>query len=51
MNNINNLPYDDTDPKDVFRYSQGLLNHNFVDVLSGVFESKELKEKVHWEIY
>ena len=48
MNNINNLPYDDTDPKDIFRYSQGLLNHNFVDVLSGVFESKELKEKIDY---
>ena len=48
MNNINNLPYDETNPKDIFRYSLGLLNHNFIDVLSGVFESKELKEKIDY---
>lgn len=48
MNSERNLPYDDTNPKDIFRYSRELLGQNFVDVLFSVFEDDELKERIDY---
>lgn len=42
------LPYDDSNPKDIFRYSQELLGLTFEDVLSRVFEGDELKNKIEY---
>ena len=42
------LPYDDSNPKDIFRYSQELLGLTFEDVLSKVFEGDELKNKIEY---
>ncbi len=48
MNNGIKLPYDDTNPKDIFKYSQDLLGLNFIDILSRVFENQELKDKIDY---
>lgn len=48
MDNKRNLPYDDSNPKDIFRYSQELLGLTFEDVLSRVFEGEELKNKIEY---
>ena len=48
MNNRTNLPYDDTNPKSILRYSQELLGLNFVDVLSKVFDKEELQEEIQY---
>lgn len=48
MNSERNLPYYDTNPKDIFRYSRELLGQNFVDVLSSVFEDDKLKERIDY---
>lgn len=48
MNKDKILPYDDSNPKDIFRYSQELLGLTFEDVLSRVFEGDELKNKIEY---
>ena len=48
MNKDKILPYDDSNPKDIFRYSQELLGLTFEDVLSKVFEGDELKNKIEY---
>ncbi len=48
MSNEKKIPYDDTSPKDILRYSQKLLGQNFIDVLSSVFKGDELKKKIDY---
>ena len=48
MNDEVALPYDDTNPKDILRYSQELIGHTFVDVLATAYEDDELKEKISY---
>jgi len=48
MSDEKKLPYDDTKPKDILRYSQDLLGLSFVDVLSRIFKNEELKDKVQY---
>ena len=48
MCNENILPYDDTNPKDIFRYSQELLGKNFISVLSAIFKDDVLKDKIDY---
>lgn len=48
MNDEVERPYDDTDPEDIFRYSQELISKTFVDVLATVFKDDQLKEKISY---
>lgn len=50
MNNEVERPYDDTDPEDIFRYSQELISKTFVDVLATAFEDDQIKleEKISY---
>lgn len=45
---MNNLPYDDSSIKDIFRYSNELIGLSFADVLSKVFSDALLDEKIHY---
>lgn len=49
MNDEVALPYDDTDPDDIFRYSQELISKTFVDVLAMACEDDDqLEEKISY---
>jgi len=50
MNDEVERPYDDTDPEDIFRYSQELISKTFVDVLATAFEDDQIKleEKISY---
>ena len=44
---MNKLPYDETSVRDIFKYSNDLVDNTFEDVLSRVFEGEELYEKIN----
>lgn len=46
MNDEVTLPYDDTDPDDICRYSKKLEGHTFVEVLTTSCDDSELKDKI-----
>lgn len=45
---MNNLPYDNSSIKDIFRYSKELIGLSFVDVLNKVFNDEVLAEKINY---
>ena len=44
---MNKLPYDETSVRDIFKYSNDLVDNTFEDVSSRVFEGEELYEKIN----
>lgn len=44
---MNKLPYDETSVRDIFKYSNDLVDNTFEDVLNRVFEGEELYEKIN----
>lgn len=48
MNDEVELPYDNTDPEDIFRYSQELIGKTFVDVLATACEDDQLEKTISY---
>ena len=48
MNDEVELPYDNTDPEDIFRYSQELIGKTFVDVLATACEGDQLEKTISY---